>query len=113
MLLTMTKRTVEGRVISRLYPTSDRYQQWDDAEEQLRQWGVSFSSGQVSDDAGEYVELNFSDLADYRDMRYGLKAAMHLNDILGRADDAGLYEAFVDDFPDRPAKKRTGDAFGG
>ena len=110
MLLTMTKRTVEGRVISRLYPTSDRYQQWDKAEEQLRQWDVSFSSGQVSDDAGEYVELNFSDADDYRDMRYGLKAAMHINDILGR-DDAGLYESFVADFPERPAVKRTDGAF--
>lgn len=107
----MTKRTVEGRIISRLYPTSDRYQQWDEAEEQLRQWGVSFSSGQVSDDAGEYVELNFSDPDDYRDMRYGLKAAMHINDILGR-DEAGLYERFVDDFPERPAVKKTDGAFG-
>lgn len=112
MLLTLTKRTVDGRIISRLYPTSDRYDQWEQAESQLRQWGVSFSSGQVSDDAGEYVELNFSDPDDYKAMRYGLKAAMYMNDILDRPD-AAVYEQFVSDFPERPTVEKVADgAFG-
>jgi hypothetical protein len=98
-LVTLVKTSIDDTVTARFFPAASQYERWVAIRDQLATWDVPVTVGQVTDDEQEYVELSFPERSNYDDMVKALKAAMHINDIVGNNEQADMYETYYDELP--------------
>jgi len=98
-LQTLVRTSIEGTVTARIHPAASQYEKWVKIRDQLDTWDVPVTVGKVSDAEQEYVELNLSSVGRYNDMLKALKAAMHINDIVGNSEQAAVYENYYRELP--------------
>jgi len=99
-LVTLVRTSIDDTVTARLFPAASQYERWVAIRDQLATWDVPVTVGQVTDAEQEYVELSFPQAENYDDMVKALKAAMHINDIVGNTEQADMYETYWEELPE-------------
>ena len=99
-LVTLVKTSIDDTVTARFFPAASQYERWVAIRDQLETWDVPVTVGQVTDAEQEYVELSFASSQNYLDMIKALKAAMHINDIVGNEEQARMYETYYRELPE-------------
>jgi len=99
-LVTLVKTSIDDTVTARFFPAASQYERWVAIRDQLATWDVPVTVGQVTDAEQEYVELSFPTSENYHDMVKALKAAMHINDIVGNNEQARVYETYWKELPE-------------